>query len=117
MASSVATEKLLKALGIPVLDLNAAGQIGLYVDGADEANQYGYLIKGLGGALTREKIHPENGRVRLPGAELIFPEDLPFELIESACSPVYGQEVPNLCLRLHVRAYEKWTLPWEFRPA
>ncbi len=56
VASSVATEKRLKTLGIPVLDLNAAGRIGLYVDGADEANSYGYLIKGLGGALTREKI-------------------------------------------------------------
>jgi ribose 5-phosphate isomerase A len=56
VASSVATEKLLKAQGIPVLDLNAAGHIALYVDGADEANHYGYLIKGRGGALTREKI-------------------------------------------------------------
>ena len=56
VASSLATEKQLKALGIPVLDLNAAGQVALYVDGADEANQYGYLIKGRGGALTREKI-------------------------------------------------------------
>ncbi len=56
VASSVDTEKQLKMLGIPVLDLNAAGRISLYVDGADEANQYGYLIKGRGGALTREKI-------------------------------------------------------------
>jgi ribose 5-phosphate isomerase A len=56
VASSMATEKQLRALGIPVLDLNAAGRISLYVDGADEANPYGYLIKGRGGALTREKI-------------------------------------------------------------
>lgn len=56
VASSVETEKQLRALGIPVLDLNAAGRIELYVDGADEANHYGYLIKGRGGALTREKI-------------------------------------------------------------
>lgn len=56
VASSVDTEKQLRALGIPVLDLNAAGRIELYVDGADEANHYGYLIKGRGGALTREKI-------------------------------------------------------------
>lgn len=56
VASSVETEKQLKTLGIPVLDLNAASRISLYVDGADEANQYGYLIKGRGGALTREKI-------------------------------------------------------------
>ncbi len=56
VASSVETEKQLRSFGIPVLDLNAASQINLYVDGADEANQYGYLIKGRGGALTREKI-------------------------------------------------------------
>ncbi len=56
VASSVDTEKQLRALGIPVLDLNAASQIDLYVDGADEANHFGYLIKGRGGALTREKI-------------------------------------------------------------
>lgn len=56
VASSIETEKHLKSLGIPVLDLNAAGRISLYVDGADEANHYGYLIKGRGGALTREKI-------------------------------------------------------------
>nr|MDQ2994183.1 ribose-5-phosphate isomerase RpiA [Pseudomonadota bacterium] len=56
VASSIATEQLLKANGIPVIDLNAAGTIDLYVDGADEANHFGYLIKGRGGALTREKI-------------------------------------------------------------
>ena len=56
VASSIATEQLLKANGIPVIDLNSASHIDLYVDGADEANHFGYLIKGRGGALTREKI-------------------------------------------------------------
>ena len=42
--------------GIPVLDLNAAGELEVYVDGADESNRYLQLIKGGGGALTREKI-------------------------------------------------------------
>src|SRR5579863_4641323 len=56
VASSIATQDALKAQGIPVLDLNSAGEIHVYVDGADEANQHLQLIKGGGGALTREKI-------------------------------------------------------------
>jgi ribose 5-phosphate isomerase A len=43
-------------IGIPVLDLNTTGNLPLYVDGADEAVKSLYLIKGGGGALTREKI-------------------------------------------------------------
>ena len=56
VASSKATEKLLKKHNIPVRDLNAVNNIPLYVDGADEYNEHRYLIKGGGGALTREKI-------------------------------------------------------------
>ena len=56
VSSSEATTQRLKAHKIPVLDLNAAGPLPLYVDGADEANRYLQLIKGGGGALTREKI-------------------------------------------------------------
>ena len=56
VSSSEASTKLLKKHGIPVLDLNAAGPLALYVDGADEANRHLHLIKGGGGALTREKI-------------------------------------------------------------
>ncbi|HEV2111526.1 MAG TPA: ribose-5-phosphate isomerase RpiA [Gammaproteobacteria bacterium] len=56
VSSSEASAKRLKALGIPVLDLNSAGDIAVYVDGADEANRHLQLIKGGGGALTREKI-------------------------------------------------------------
>lgn len=56
VASSIATEMELKKQGIPVLDLNSAPQISVYVDGADEAIESGYLIKGGGGAMTREKI-------------------------------------------------------------
>lgn len=56
VASSKTTEAELKKLGIPVYDLNTINQVALYVDGADEANDYFYLIKGKGGALTREKI-------------------------------------------------------------
>ncbi|HVC37051.1 MAG TPA: ribose-5-phosphate isomerase RpiA, partial [Gammaproteobacteria bacterium] len=46
----------LKAIGIPVVDMNTAGELAVYVDGADEANRHLQLIKGGGGALTREKI-------------------------------------------------------------
>ena len=56
VASSKATEARLKQAGIAVLDPNAAGDLPLYVDGADEATEQRHLIKGGGGALTREKI-------------------------------------------------------------
>jgi ribose 5-phosphate isomerase A len=54
-SSEVSTERM-KAHGIPVFDLNAVGDLELYVDGADESNHRLELIKGGGGALTREKI-------------------------------------------------------------
>jgi len=56
VASSNATAERLKKHGIPVFDLNATGDLPLYVDGADEATKHLHLIKGGGGALTREKI-------------------------------------------------------------
>ena len=56
VSSSEASSARLLALGIPVVDLNEAGQLDLYVDGADESNDRLELIKGGGGALTREKI-------------------------------------------------------------
>ena len=55
-SSSEASTARLKAIGIPVLDLNNTGTLSLYVDGADESDQHLRLIKGGGGALTREKI-------------------------------------------------------------
>jgi ribose 5-phosphate isomerase A len=56
VASSEASARLLKAARIEVLDLNSAGDLELYVDGADEATRHLALIKGGGAALTREKI-------------------------------------------------------------
>ena len=56
VASSEASAARLTAIGIPVLDLNRTGDLSLYVDGADEATRNLHLIKGGGGALTREKI-------------------------------------------------------------
>ena len=56
VASSEATATLLRENGIEVLDLNSTGSLDLYIDGADETNANLELIKGGGGALTREKI-------------------------------------------------------------
>jgi ribose 5-phosphate isomerase A len=56
VSSSEASTRRLAAHGIPVLDLNATGELDVYVDGADEATRALHLIKGGGAALTREKI-------------------------------------------------------------
>jgi len=94
VASSVASAERLKSHGIPVLDLNQVGELSVYVDGADETNDQLQLIKGGGGALTREKIVAGASRkfvcicdqsklVRVLGA---FP--LPIEVIPMAQSYV-----------------------------
>jgi ribose 5-phosphate isomerase A len=56
VSSSEASARLLKQARIEVVDLNSAGDLEVYVDGADEATRHRQLIKGGGGALTREKI-------------------------------------------------------------
>lgn len=56
VASSEATSARLKAVGIRVFDLNAVDELPVYVDGADEVTRHLHMIKGGGGALTREKI-------------------------------------------------------------
>ena len=56
VASSISTQEKLEANGIRVLDLNDVSDIPIYIDGADEVNSNFQLIKGGGGALTREKI-------------------------------------------------------------
>lgn len=56
VSSSKATEALLRAAGIPVLDLNVVPDLPVYIDGADEVTRSGLMIKGGGGAHTREKI-------------------------------------------------------------
>lgn len=56
VSSSVVTEDRLKQHHIPVLNLNSVNELPVYVDGADEATKHLHLIKGGGGALTREKI-------------------------------------------------------------
>lgn len=56
VSSSEASTAKMKALGIPVFDLNSVDKLSIYVDGADEINDSMHMIKGGGAALTREKI-------------------------------------------------------------
>lgn len=56
VSSSLASTERLKALGIPVFDANEVEALSVYIDGADEIDAQGYMVKGGGAALTREKI-------------------------------------------------------------
>ena len=62
VASSEATAKRLKAHGIQVFDLNEIDRMDIYVDGADEITEHMHMLKGGGGALTREKIVAANAK-------------------------------------------------------
>lgn len=101
VASSEATAERLKNHGIPVYELNTVSELEFYVDGADETNERLELIKGGGGALTREKIvaavaktficiADESKKVDILGD---FP--LPVEVIPMARSHV-GREIVKL---------------------
>jgi ribose 5-phosphate isomerase A len=56
VSSSEASTARLKAIGIPVLEANEVGELSVYIDGADEIDGHGHMVKGGGAALTREKI-------------------------------------------------------------
>lgn len=56
VSSSEASTQRLKALGIAVFDANSVGELAVYIDGADEIDGHGHMVKGGGAALTREKI-------------------------------------------------------------
>jgi ribose 5-phosphate isomerase A len=56
VSSSVASTERLRAIGIPVYDANEVEELAVYIDGADEIDHRGHMIKGGGAALTREKI-------------------------------------------------------------
>jgi ribose 5-phosphate isomerase A len=56
VSSSEASTARLAALGIPVFDSNEVSELAVYIDGADEIDHNGYMVKGGGAALTREKI-------------------------------------------------------------
>ena len=97
VSSSVASTERLHALGIPVFDSNEVEDLAVYIDGADEIDGRGYMIKGGGAALTREKIvaaqsrrfvciADSSKRVNTLGA---FP--LPVEVIPMAAQRVIRQ--------------------------
>ena len=97
VSSSVASTARLEALGIKVFDCNEVAEISVYIDGADEIDAKGYMVKGGGAALTREKIvaaqsrrfvciADESKRVDTLGA---FP--LPVEVIPMATRRVQRQ--------------------------
>ncbi len=97
VSSSEASTRRLLALGIPVFDANEVGELAVYIDGADEIDPRGYLIKGGGAALTREKIVAAQAR-RVVGiadeSKLVdalgqFP--LPLEVIPMAAQRISRQ--------------------------
>ena len=97
VSSSVASTARLQALGIPVFEANEVAELSVYIDGADEIDAKGYMVKGGGAALTREKIVAAQSRrfvciadeskmVKVLGA---FP--LPVEVIPMATARVARQ--------------------------
>ncbi len=97
VSSSVASTARLQALGIPVFEANEVAELSVYIDGADEIDASGYMVKGGGAALTREKIvaaqsrqfvciADESKRVQVLGR---FP--LPVEVIPMATARVARQ--------------------------
>lgn len=79
VSSSEATTERLKQIGVKVADLNHCGDLELYIDGADEVDEHKRLIKGGGGALTREKI------IAAASRRFICIVD------ESKCVPILGE--------------------------
>jgi ribose 5-phosphate isomerase A len=108
IASSEKTAERLKANGIRVIDLNSVSEIPVYVDGADEITEHMAMIKGGGGALTREKIVAAVARKficiadesKLVGVLGKFP--LPVEVLPMARSYV-GREMVKLGGRPELR--------------
>jgi ribose 5-phosphate isomerase A len=101
VASSEATAERLKSHGIPVYELNNTADIEFYVDGADEINEQLELIKGGGGALTREKIVAEVAQTFICIADeskkvdILGEFPLPLEVLPMARSHV-GREIVKL---------------------
>lgn len=121
--ASKATEQLLRAQHIPIVDLNSVRELPIYIDGADEFNTHKYLIKGGGGALAREKIIAcvakqficivdESKCVNVLGKFPVAVEVLPMarsyvarELVKLGADPVYRQgfisDNGNIILDVH----------------
>ena len=97
VSSSEASTARLKALGISVFEANAVGELSVYIDGADEIDSRGHMVKGGGAALTREKIVAAQSRKfvciadesKLVGALGAFP--VPVEVIPMATARLVRQ--------------------------
>ncbi len=97
VSSSVASTVRLQALGIPVFEANAVGELSVYIDGADEIDAQGFMVKGGGAALTREKIVAAQSRrfvciadeTKMVNALGAFP--LPVEVIPMASARLVRQ--------------------------
>ena len=97
VSSSTASTERLRALGITVLDANAVESLAVYIDGADEIDSHGYMVKGGGAALTREKIVAALARqfVCIADASKLVPTlgrfPLPVEVIPMATQRITQQ--------------------------
>ena len=99
VSSSEASTLRLKALGIPVLDSNEVSELSVYIDGADEINGQGHMVKVGGAALTREKIVAAQSKMfvciadesKLVDVLGVFP--LPVEVIPMASARIMAQFV------------------------
>ena len=97
VSSSEASTLRLKALGIPVFDSNDVTELAVYIDGADEINARGHMVKGGGAALTREKIVAAQSKMFVCIADEskmvkqlgVFP--LPVEVIPMASARIMAQ--------------------------
>ncbi|MFZ3116727.1 MAG: ribose-5-phosphate isomerase RpiA [Variovorax sp.] len=97
VSSSVASTERLQALGIEVFDSNAVDELAVYIDGADEIDGHGFMIKGGGAALTREKIVAAQSRAFVCIAdaskrvEVLGAFPLPVEVIPMAARRIMRQ--------------------------
>ena len=99
VSSSEASTVRLKALGIPVFDSNEVSELSVYIDGADEINALGHMVKGGGAALTREKIVAAQSKMFVCIADesklvdVLGDFPLPVEVIPMASSRIMSQFV------------------------
>ena len=97
VSSSVASTERLQALGIPVFDANDVQELSVYIDGADEIDHRGFMIKGGGAALTREKVVAAQSRTFVCIADesklvqTLGQYPLPVEVIPMAAARVMRQ--------------------------
>lgn len=97
VSSSEASTVRLKALGIPVFDSNEISELSVYIDGADEINALGHMVKGGGAALTREKIVAAQSKMFVCIADesklvdVLGEFPLPVEVIPMASSRIMSQ--------------------------